>query len=616
MKPWLTILAAALSYLAATRAQSAADSLVPYTAETVPQNVIDLWKGIDFRREPLAIEVVKEWREPGHVCRYVRFTIGHFKGAEARLAAFYTFPESALTKPVPGFVWAHGGGQRAERERGAYFARQGYATLDINWGGREMVEGIATNTDWGRVDPSQGPQFYPKALRPSTKQDLQPDAHTLDPVVSPRNGNWFLLTYAARRAITFLEQQPEVDPTKLGFTGYSMGGNITSFAAIDERLKAVVPMVGGTGFVSSPFPGIPDASAAAAYRGHAELFARTLESQSYYPHVRVPVLLLTASNDFHGTVDRAYACLQSLPHPHWRISLKMHFNHSLGAEQWILMNAWFDTYLKGEPMQLPQTAASTLQHEPGSDHAVFTVTPDQVERLRALRIYYSHDPNPQTRFWKTATDAMRDGKRWSAKLPLHEGLPLFAFADCTYALGAERESFQGKTRTFTLASMEQVRLPSVWKMEKLAQLAHSDRFDAPLERDWGDSPQGSLTTYKFRDPELRVPGAERALRVQLRDVNQRIGVRLRVTKNRFLTGVREPQRDYTANFLAQPGQQEVVVRLADFLDAEKAPMTDWHRIATLSLEVIHQGRALPLREQPLVDTVEWTAAPASSPNRR
>jgi len=56
----------------------------------------------------------------------------------------------------------------------------------------------------------------------------------------------------------FLEDQPEVDPSRLGFTGYSMGGNITSFAAIDPRLRAVAPMVGGTGFVTSPFPGIPD----------------------------------------------------------------------------------------------------------------------------------------------------------------------------------------------------------------------------------------------------------------------------------------------------------------------------------------------------------------------
>ena len=274
----------------------AADSLTPYTEGSVPDNVIDLWKDVDARKDPLETEVVKEWREDGIVCRYVIFKVGTFKGADSRIAAFYTFPEGM--RKGPAFVWAHGGGQRAERERGAYFAKHGYATIDINWGGREIVEGIKANTDWGRVDPSQGPQFYPKALREGTKLNFLPDEHTIDPVVSPRNGNWFLLTYAGRRAITLLEQQPEVDPEKIGFTGYSMGGNITSYAAIDPRLKAVAPMVGGANRVTRDFPGLPGSGQARAYRDHADLFAATMESDAYYRHVRIPVLMLSASDDF------------------------------------------------------------------------------------------------------------------------------------------------------------------------------------------------------------------------------------------------------------------------------------------------------------------------------
>ena len=108
---------------------------------------------------------------------------------------------------------------------------------------------------WGKVDPTQGPRFYSKALRKGWKRNLQPDEYSIDPVPSPRNANWFLLTVAARRAITFLEQQPEVDPDRIGFAGFSMGGMITALTAIDSRLKAVVPFVGGTGFKYVDFPG-------------------------------------------------------------------------------------------------------------------------------------------------------------------------------------------------------------------------------------------------------------------------------------------------------------------------------------------------------------------------
>ncbi|MDC0282102.1 hypothetical protein OAK54_02250, partial [Akkermansiaceae bacterium] len=88
-------------------------------------------------------------------------------------------------------------------------------------------------TDWGAVDPSQGPRFYSKALRKGWKRSLQADEYTIDPIASPRNANWFLLAVAARRAITFLEEQAEVDPERLGFTGFSMGGTITSMTATD-----------------------------------------------------------------------------------------------------------------------------------------------------------------------------------------------------------------------------------------------------------------------------------------------------------------------------------------------------------------------------------------------
>lgn len=66
--------------------------------------------------------------------------------------------------------------------------------------------------------------FYSKALRKGWKRNLQPDNYSIDSVPSPRNANWFLLTVAARRAITFLEQQPEVDPERIGFPGSRWAG--------------------------------------------------------------------------------------------------------------------------------------------------------------------------------------------------------------------------------------------------------------------------------------------------------------------------------------------------------------------------------------------------------
>ncbi|MCE9631901.1 MAG: acetylxylan esterase [Planctomycetia bacterium] len=89
---------------------------------------------------------------------------------------------------------------------------------------------------------------------------LVPDDYTLDPVESPRNSNWFIVVLAARRGITFLKQQPEVDPERIGVYGLSMGGKLTTnVAAIDKRVKAAVPSCGGGGVILERPPTFPAA---------------------------------------------------------------------------------------------------------------------------------------------------------------------------------------------------------------------------------------------------------------------------------------------------------------------------------------------------------------------
>ena len=115
----------------------AKDTFSPYTrADEVPQSAIALWKSYDSKVEPLEIKVHHEWKEDGVISRLVSFKVGTLKGVGARIAAYYCFPENG--KKNPAFVWSHGGGQRADRRRGHYYASQGFATIDINWLGRPL----------------------------------------------------------------------------------------------------------------------------------------------------------------------------------------------------------------------------------------------------------------------------------------------------------------------------------------------------------------------------------------------------------------------------------------------------------------------------------------------
>lgn len=128
---------------------SGADTFTPYTkSDQVPQSAAELWDRYDATAEPLEVKVHYEWKKDGVVSRLITFKVGTFKGADARIAAYYCFPENG--KQNPAFVWSHGGGQCAERRRGHYFATQGFATIDINWLGRPLEVELDPENKWGK----------------------------------------------------------------------------------------------------------------------------------------------------------------------------------------------------------------------------------------------------------------------------------------------------------------------------------------------------------------------------------------------------------------------------------------------------------------------------------
>ena len=74
------------------------DSLAPLNGAAPPRNLSELWGGYDPRKEPLDVELVREWQEAGMTLRLVRYTIGTFKGQPSQMAAFYAFADASATE--------------------------------------------------------------------------------------------------------------------------------------------------------------------------------------------------------------------------------------------------------------------------------------------------------------------------------------------------------------------------------------------------------------------------------------------------------------------------------------------------------------------------------------
>ena len=82
---------------------------------------------------------------------------------------------------------------------------------------------------------------------------LTPDDKTAETVYSPRNNNWFILTLATRRGLTFLEQQAVVDADRLGrlWPLHGRDDHRAGGGARFTRIKAAVPSCGGAGITQA-----------------------------------------------------------------------------------------------------------------------------------------------------------------------------------------------------------------------------------------------------------------------------------------------------------------------------------------------------------------------------
>jgi dienelactone hydrolase len=423
-----------------------------------------LWADFDPRKEPLEIEVTKRWTEHGSNLTEFTFTGMTHEGSKVRVYAISSIPEGKVH--LPGVLHIHGGGQTVNPQWLRFWNDRGYAALTFNWGGawpnRDKF------TDWGKL--TQG-----------NHKDAGTMAMATDPSV--RSSSWYLWTRISRRALTCLEKQPGVDPDRLGIFGVSMGGTIVwPIAAMDLRIKAACAIYGVGWNTYSDEVGAPDPMANDA---RTVLWRNTMESESYAPLVKCPILFLDATNDQHGNMDRSFQTLARVP-TEVRWAFTPRYRHHIGAEQGANLPLWMDAHLKGGK-PFPRTPIAEVRL--GTDGVPFLVVKtDTSQSIRRVDLFYAvENRNPKNRYWRSVS-GRRDQEQWIAELPiLDPHQPLFAYANVIYE--------SGLCLSTNLVSV----VPS--------QLGHAKATDSPsfLIDDFATGTNGWVTSSPATDPIPPVP---------------------------------------------------------------------------------------------------------------
>lgn len=475
-----------------------------------PQTLDEVWGDYDPEAEPMEVQTFREWEEDGIVIRATRYYIGTFKGKKAWMAGLYAFPQGG--KNLPAILQSHGGGGSASSHECVNFGRRGYATFSLSWRVeprylKQYDLPPEAQTDWGGVTADQVPDA--RGIQPSG--DLN-----LDPIPSGRNEGYFLRTLAARRGITFLAQQPEVDANQIGMTGHSMGGVITHQTTAMEpvRLKASAPSDG------PPIEHLHDRPRNADSLRTLELERRTAVPACYTDRIRVPMLFLNSVNDFHGHAEDVEWIIDHLPSQAYNIARTPHANHWHNAAADAAKYLWFDAHLKGS-FDYPAVPTIKLDVKTADGIPVATVTPDSNSKLEvaSVDVYYTRDGNNdfylgyQSRIWHYAKSVKTDAG-YEARIPLHDRqAPLWVYADVNYRLPGDNDLYKLPTETdefvcstqMPMVDYETLQAANV-RFEPFKRTSIVEDFNEGWQKEWSSRRPGvEYASYKLLDPGLEIP---------------------------------------------------------------------------------------------------------------
>jgi dienelactone hydrolase len=353
------------------------------------------WDLSSLRQPPRA-----SWVEQQGSPRPLYYSGEPFHGKPTRVFAYYAVP-GKLTGKAPAMVLVHGGGGKAFPEWTTMWARRGYVAISMDLRGR-------------------GPDGNRHA-------DAGPEQDNLNIFSNINDGvreTWpYHAVAAVIRAVSLLAAQPEVDATRIGITGISWGGYLTSMVSgLDDRLKVAIPVY-GCGFIYQNSPW----AAAIDKLQERDLWIRNFDPSRYLAQARMPMLWVNGTNDFAYGMDNHQSSYRLAKGPRTlTVTVRMKHSHQDGWKPEEI-GLFADQHLRGGA-PLARLSAHKLKGDEVEVRARGGV------EIRKAALCYTHGSGAwKDRLWNS-TPAGVKGKRIRARLPAKR--PIVFFLTATDTRGA------------------------------------------------------------------------------------------------------------------------------------------------------------------------------------
>ena len=412
MRSWLTMVILATILATGIQLASAADPLKPP----------EIWKDYDPNKGDFKEEIVNKETANGIFSRQ-SYISAYVLDREIRVYCIYRVKEG-LTN-APGLLDVHGwmGMANVHQE----YVVDGWAVMGFDYcgktGDRKDYTKYPERLRQGNMDDKEGPSVH----------DSTPDRKS---ITDPKQSSEYLWYAIERRVLSYLEQQKEVDKSRLGATGYSYGGTILWALGTDPRVKAIVPHF-GIGWIeyyrnkqvwmyNNPY------SEPAKTPGE-EIFLAGMSPEAYVPYITAATLFLNGSNDHHGGFERGLESFKmfkkGVP---WAFAVQARGHHNTEKiEQDCKL--WLEKYVVGKKdIFWPDNPKSELRLD-SEGVPELTVTPASPEKVKSVQMYYAlKSAASYARAWRD-TPCIKAGDAWVGKMPvMNVDDYVFGYANITY----------------------------------------------------------------------------------------------------------------------------------------------------------------------------------------
>ncbi len=338
---------------------------------------VTLWKDFDDSL-PLETEMLEETECGDAIVQEVFFSGRKTAKGRVRIYAQYAYPKGEAQFPVLMILFE--AGSKPDMEFVRRFVSRGYGVLCVDYCGDN---GSSRYT------------YYPQDVDYANYARAGRAMRYAEPTA--KETSWYEWAGVARYAVRFLFDRPEVKC--VGALGLRTGGEILFKIAPYVNLSCMISVCAAGWLAYQDIEKFGDGKQR-AFDEERHRFIAGIDSQSYAPYVKCPLLLISAVSDKKYNYDRVYDTFQQInPEVEKALLFSSHGNGLVGSHALADIDLFMDKYMKEHSVFLSKPTSFTVA-EDGDGNLFVTIKNDPMGEVVDCGYFYTEKVSRfRTRDW-------------------------------------------------------------------------------------------------------------------------------------------------------------------------------------------------------------------------